>query len=157
MIRRTNATCITWIRDPIERLASHYNYWKRTYDPATARPLHRRCIEEGWSLERFYFSPEIQNLYTQYLWGFSLQRFDFVGVFEHREEDYRYFQEQILQEPLPMYAENVNPYRSERKYVTDPVMRKRLEIFHSGDMELYYLALAMRERRMHKCKELLDR
>ena len=71
---------ITWMRDPVERLASHYHFWKRSDDSDNAPALHRRIIEEGWSFERFCFSNELRNLYSQFLWGFPFNRFDFVGI-----------------------------------------------------------------------------
>src|SRR4030065_365461 len=40
---------ITWMRDPVERILSHFFYWKRNYDSATAPILHRKVIEEDWS------------------------------------------------------------------------------------------------------------
>ena len=44
---------VTWLRDPVERVLSHYDFWRRGYDPATAPPLHRKVVEENWPLERF--------------------------------------------------------------------------------------------------------
>jgi hypothetical protein len=87
---------VTWMRDPVERLASHYQYWVRSYDPRTARPLHRRVVEEAWPFERFYRSPEMRNVYAQFLWGFPLSAFDFIGVTEHYDEDFRFFAESFL-------------------------------------------------------------
>src|SRR5262245_14846112 len=63
---------ITWMRDPVERLASHYEFWRRSYHPHRSQPLHRRVVEEDWSFERFYRSPEMKDVYTQFLWGFAL-------------------------------------------------------------------------------------
>ena len=44
---------ITWMRDPIQRMASHYHFWKRTYNPEKSPALHTRMVQEDWTLERF--------------------------------------------------------------------------------------------------------
>ena len=67
------------MRDPVERLASHYHYWVRNYAPRSAGELHRRVVEEAWSLERFCLGPELRNVYSTFLWGFSLRRFGLSG------------------------------------------------------------------------------
>src|SRR5437773_5755585 len=52
-LARRQATFITWMRHPVERVVSNYHYWKRTYQPETSPSLHRKVVEEDWSLERF--------------------------------------------------------------------------------------------------------
>lgn len=63
-------TFVTWMRNPVERLLSHYFYWKRSYNPKQAPLLHRKVIEENWSVERFALSPELRNLYSQFCGAF---------------------------------------------------------------------------------------
>ncbi len=87
---------VTWLREPVERLGSHYHYWKRHYNPENAGILHRRVVEEQWSLERFCLGPELQNTYCKFLWGMPLERFAFVGITEFYEEDLAYFSQNIL-------------------------------------------------------------
>ena len=69
---RRDLTFVTWVRHPVQRMLSNYHYWKRTYDPGTARPLHRRVVEEEWSVERFCLGEEMRNMYGEFLWGFCL-------------------------------------------------------------------------------------
>ena len=143
---------VTWLRDPVERLASHFHYWQRSYDRREAGPLHRRCVEEGWDLERFCLGPELRNSYSSFLWGFPLKHFDFVGITEHYEDDVRVFSEQffgaLTQLPAPR---NVNERGAAdsfaRPYIEDPGFRRRVEAYHARDMALYRTALAMREAR----------
>jgi len=143
---------VTWMREPVARLVSHYHYWRRSYDPEAdfVSPLHRRVVEEQWSLERFCLSPELRNVYAQYLWGFPLQRLDFVGITEHYEEDLRQFSLLYLGQAARAYAVN------QREDVTDEsgpgelgdATRRRVEEYHSTDMALYEQALAMRSARL---------
>ncbi|MFK8041798.1 hypothetical protein, partial [Congregibacter sp.] len=79
---QTNMRFVTWLRDPVQRLVSHYHYWKRSYQPGQSGPLHQRMIEEGWTLEEFARCKELRNIYSVFLWGFPLERFDFIGITE---------------------------------------------------------------------------
>ena len=88
---RCELTFVTWMREPVARLLSHYYYWQASYDPATAAPHHRQVIEQGWTLEQFCLSEQFRNIYTQYLWGFPLENFDFIGITEHYADDLRAF------------------------------------------------------------------
>lgn len=87
---------VTWMRDPVERVLSHYYFWRRGYDPATAPPLHRKVVEEDWPLERFCLSDELKDLYRQFLWGFAADNFDFIGITEFFDEDFAYFSKAYL-------------------------------------------------------------
>lgn len=138
---------VTWMRDPVERLASHYAFWKQSYDPRTSRPLHRQVVEEGWSFERFCRSPRLRNVYAKFLWGIPLARFDFVGITEHYDEDFRFFADRFLQAPVPAYRERMNAERRDVPYVTDARLRAEIEALHRHDMRLYRAALARRRLR----------
>jgi hypothetical protein len=81
--RSFHASLETWLRDPIERLTSHYYYWVRDYNPKTAGKLRRRMVEENWTLEQFCFSKKIRIIHTTFFWGFPISRFDLVGITEN--------------------------------------------------------------------------
>src|SRR5262249_29450534 len=148
---RRPARFVTWMRDPVERLASHYHFWNRQYNPRTARPLHRQVVEEAWPFERFYRSPELLNVYTQFLWGFPVAAFDFIGVTEYYDEDFRFFVEAFLGGvSLPTYRVETNAARQSERYVTDPGVRAEIEAFLHRDMALYRHALRMRQRRTER-------
>ncbi len=146
---------VTWMREPVERLASHYGYWLKTYDPSTAPSLHRRVVEERWSLERFCLGPELQDFYGQFLWGFSLETFAFVGIVEHYGEDFAFFAEEFLGRRLPIYQENVGRSGAAATvHVRDEGFRRAVEAHHRHDVELYHRALAMRQKT--RCGRLAD-
>lgn len=146
---------VTWLRDPVERLVSHYYYWIRSYDPQTALPLHRRVIEQNWTLERFCLSPDLQNLYSQFLWGFRLERFDFIGLTEHFEDDFAIFTRHFLGAAMPVPQINTNKDRTTPLTCSDttgnaplydlnPDLRHRINAFHARDAALYQHALTLR-------------
>jgi hypothetical protein len=138
---------ITWLRDPIERLLSHYHFWQRTYDHNTGG-LHLKMIEENWTLEEFCFSKELQNFYTSFLWEFPIENFDFIGITEHFDEDMQYFSKKYLQKD---YTErptaNSNPYKR-GSYLDSLTFLDELKAFHAKDYELYNYALEKRKERL---------
>lgn len=146
---------VAWLRDPVERLASHFHYWQRSFNPRESGQLHRRVVEERWDLERFCLSPELQNTYHRFLWGFPLRRFDFLGITEHFDSDIKTFAARyFLQNPeldtsRPVPSINVNqqrngPEQPQRLYVTDTAFRETVEAFHARDMALYRQVRAAR-------------
>jgi hypothetical protein len=148
---RRRIPVITWMRDPVERLASHYYYWIRNYNPERAGALRRRVVEEGWSIERFCLGPELRNVYGQVLIGYPLQRFEFIGITEHFEADLHTFCHRYLGTAPTASTRNVNPDRDAAGYfVSASALRKRIARHHASDMEMYDRALRMRALRASK-------
>jgi hypothetical protein len=142
---------VTWLREPVARLVSHYHYWQQAYDPASelTSPLHRRVIEEGWSLERFCLAPELRNVYSEFLWGFPTERLCFIGITEFFAEDLRYFSQEILGNKMQPHTLN---RRSGAAGAGQPVGlgavdRQAVEGYHDADTALYRCALQLRQLR----------
>ena len=144
---KCSMTFVTWLRDPVERLMSHYHYFKRSYDPKTAGPLFRKVVEEDWTLKRFCFSEEYRNLYAKYLWNFPCESFDFIGLTEFYEDDLRYLSERFLNVKLDACKLNCAIDGETGRYEVDAGFRREIEEFHSEDMALYKRVLWVREQR----------
>ena len=144
---RRPARFITWMRDPVQRLASHYAYWHRDYDGSDpGQPLRNRMLREGWTFERFALGPEMRNVYAEYLWGVDLARFDFVGITEHYPEELGRLAALLGPSFRPVHAAVlVNPDGDGGGYAVDPELRARIESHHAADVALYRQALALRE------------
>lgn len=143
---------VTWLREPVARLVSHYGYWQQAYDPASdlTSTLHRRVIEEGWSLERFCLAPELRNVYSEFLWGFPPERLSFIGITEFFAEDLRYFSQEILGNKMRLHTLNQRaeaglPLPEAELRAPD---RLAIEEFHAADIALYRQALGQRQRRL---------
>jgi hypothetical protein len=138
---------VTWLRDPVDRLVSHYNFFRRSFDPATAGPLFRRIIEEDWSLEQFCFSEQYRNVYSKYLWHFPYEHFDFVGLIEFYNEDLDFFAERFLGTKVKALKLNCAASSDEVGKKIDIGFRREVAGFHADDVTLYERALHDRERR----------
>lgn len=144
----SNVSFVTWLRDPLERLASNYYYWQRAYDKNRSGNLHKTVIEEEWSFERFCFSDEMRNFYNQFLWNFPIDNFSFIGIVENYNEDCKFFAKKYLgRDGIDIPNINVNP--NKKKYFNDEDMVNELKKFHSIDYEIYKRALEMRKNRKY--------
>lgn len=126
---------VTWLRDPLQRLVSHYHFWRRDYrgeDPGQS--LRNRMLREDWSLERFCLGPEMRNLYRQYLWGFDPNRFDQVGLTERYEQDVGAILG--LEAAVAGKVRMANPKRGDR-YELPPALERRMRAHHAADLRLY--------------------
>lgn len=138
---------IAWMRNPVERALSHYFFWKRNYNPETAPNLHRKVIEENWSVEQFCLSAEVRNVYDQFLWGFPIEYFEFIGITEFYKDDLEYFTRHYLQSSVEPQRLNVG-YEGKGGYQIEVSLRKEIEAFHNKDMAMYQRAL---EKRTIRC------
>ncbi|MEP4487255.1 MAG: hypothetical protein ABJ013_16600 [Halioglobus sp.] len=142
---RRPALFVTWLRDPVERLASHYHYWRRSYDPESALPLHAKVVEEDWTFEQFYLAPQLRNLYGKFLWGFPTSRFSFIGISEHYEQELERFASNVHALSRGVKAERVNENPGQPViYVQDEQQRKVIEQIHAYDVSLYQRACRAR-------------
>lgn len=144
---KKDITFVTWLREPAERLASHYYYWMRAYNKNSA-PLHKRVVEENWSFEKFCFSKEMQNFYSQFLWRFPISNFDFIGVTEYFDEDMHFFANNFLNlYDFDIPKKNINPNKK-INYYSDKIFLTKLKQFHSKDYDIYNYALKKRESKL---------
>jgi len=141
---RCEITFVTWLRSPVERVLSHYHFWQRSFNPLTnSPPLHRKMMEEKWSLERFCLGPEVRNLYSQFLYGFPLEYFSFIGITEFYDEDFAFFMNYFMDSSIEPERLNVGS-ASANGYQISESLRNDIEQYHSKDMSLYHRALEIR-------------
>ena len=95
---------------------------------------------------RFCLSAEMRNLYGQFLWGFPVENFDFIGVTEFYEEDLAYFAKRYLGVAVEPLRLNVGDAQG-GPYPIDSTLRTQIEAFHERDMALYQTALEKRRAR----------
>ena len=145
---RNDVYFITWLRDPTERLVSHYYYWFKTYDSKRSLPFHKKVIEENWTLERFCFSEQMRNLYAKFLSEFDVQNFDFIGIVEYYEEDFKFLNDHVIKIKNPALP-NLNRTKKPNVQHFDTDTLEKLKQFHGKDFEIYSYALEQRQKRIN--------
>jgi hypothetical protein len=105
------AKFVCWLREPLTRMVSHYNFWLRNYGGGIGKgDLHCKVVKDKWSLAHFCFSHEMRNFYAQFLWNFPLDLFDFIGITERFDEDLQVFGRIFLKkENLETARANIAP------------------------------------------------
>ena len=148
MMRTRECRLVTWLRDPIERMVSHYNFISEHHRLRKLAPGKSDVVDESWTLERFMFSPRYRNYSSQFLWGVGFNKFDFVGLVEHYQDDLRDFGSQFFGRKLTPHREKQSILRPPCPFLDDPTLRASAERFHAGDMRLYHQAINMRAKRL---------
>lgn len=152
LLGKPNVLFVTWLRDPIERLASNYYFWKRNAQKNNQQnfgDFRKKVLEEQWSFEEFCFSEERRNIYSNYFWKFHIDNFDFIGISECFDTELKYFANEFLKEQIYFVPkENVNETKI-GSYFSDDGFRTELKSFHSKDYELYQYALDKRLLRIN--------
>ena len=133
---RLDYKLVTIIREPIERLFSHYNYWKK--NPDSEHYLCNKMIKQKWSFIDFAGSPEMKNFYAQHFVGFSLNRFSYIGLSDNIAESFRRCCEELSinadgAEEIPRLNMAEHPLRL--ALGTD--MIEKLKAHHAKDYMIY--------------------
>ncbi len=132
------ATYIAWVRDPVERLASHYYFWQR--GPRMQNPACRKMIEEKLSLQEFAALPEMRNVQAGFLKGVPMSALAFIGITEQYDRSIALFRQMLFpQTDVEPTRRNVNPERanSGSGYEMEPDVRETIRQLNQGDQALY--------------------
>ena len=146
-----NVTFITWLRDPLERLASHFHYWKRTENndnKANFGAFRKKVKKENWSFEKFCLCSELQNIYSSLFYNFPIDQFEFIGITEYFNSEINYFSSTYLNKKIEEIPNrNVNTDKKEA-YFKDPKLIAAVKAFHLEDYKIYESALLKRQKRI---------
>ncbi len=144
-----HALKVTWFRDPVERLISHYQFWLRKPDPD--HPLLAQWGGTLPALSDFAAARPLRNVYSTYLDGVPLSQFAFVGITEQYERSLVLFHKLFASdESLSIKPENVNEARGGARYEVEPQLRERICALNARDLRLYGDAVKKFE---HLCSE----
>ena len=143
--RYPDAGYMAWFREPVERLASHYHYWKRK--PDHKNPTCQKLLSEDLSLEAFAALPEMRDVHARFLGEVPASALAFVGITERYDESIDLFR-RAFYPALPPATErvNANPDREGASYQLEPATREAIERLNEADMAVYAAALARFEQ-----------
>jgi hypothetical protein len=110
---------LTWVRHPVERIASNYHHFLRSPDMRDdcCRALHERKL----SLRQFADLDWMRNEATRYMANKPVEDFEFVGVAERFKESIQHFCREFgFRDVVKFPRENVNPDRKAECYSLSP-------------------------------------
>ncbi len=76
--RYPDARLITWVMDPVRRVAAHYDYWRR--EPDWSNPLCAAMHRNGWSLLDFARQDGAREDMVRFFGGLEPAAFTFIGL-----------------------------------------------------------------------------
>ncbi|MGH8659656.1 MAG: sulfotransferase family 2 domain-containing protein [Gammaproteobacteria bacterium] len=143
-----------WLRDPLQRVISHYKYWQRS--PSPKNPIYVDLMNKGFGFQDFVKEPRLQNLQTRYLDGTDLEEYLFVGLMEEYQKSLDLFKRILAIDPdLNVARLNMNPERkSSVGYELEQMDGALLEEFaelNREDFMLYQKARRVFDRLCTKC------
>lgn len=146
----TEAKYVIWLRDPVDRLVSHYYFLKsEVAEKKKQSPFQNKVITEDWSLEAFCFNKTIKNLVSKMLKKFPIENFEFIGTTHTYNEDIVRFSKKYFQIKKPYIRKAVNKNNMFTSYeAIDDSFRQKVTAFHQKDFELYKRALQLREQQI---------
>ena len=139
---------VCWMRNPIERLLSHYYYWLRA--PDYNHPYYIELVEKGLSVVEF--ARLMPNMFTRRFAPLEINDFVFVGLVERYVESLRLFYDMFCpgkNVKLDIY-ENRNLARDKDEYRLEREQRLELEKINHLDMKLYRKAVKRYEMLLDK-------
>jgi len=133
------ARFITWLRDPIERLVSHYHYWLRTPAPEkNVPPAQVEFYRKRPSLVAFAESYYAVNHQRHYLGGLATERYAFLGITEQFARGVALLNLKLGLKLEATTPTNVSPGKTGNEgHEIEPHVRERLAATNAADVELY--------------------
>lgn len=117
--RQSSASFAIWLRDPVERVLSHFYFSRRHAGPN----VDGGSLEH--SLDEFIRSKRFQNVCSRFLFGFDLNRFRFVGIMERYSESLDLFARLFeVKADWPTLHQNSNPDKDSDRYEVSAELRK---------------------------------
>jgi hypothetical protein len=137
--RAASPRLAVWFRDPVQRAASHYHFWRDHAGDDDPNQTKRRFLESGLDLAGFAEMREMRNVHARFLDGVPLKAFAFVGVVEQFARGLRLFARVFdLPAPSPPIALNVSaaPMAEGGHSMPEDVAR-RIAALNRVDLELH--------------------
>jgi hypothetical protein len=110
-----------FLREPVDRLISHYLFWKRDDMKFSKNSVRELLIRKKLTLNEFADLPEMTNFYSFFLGRMDIEQFDFVGLREDYTTSLCLF-ERIFGVKLEENRERVRNRERDRDVLSTPDM-----------------------------------
>lgn len=141
-----------WVRDPVERVVSHFEFQKR-HPNLYLPPPEKKAVEMN---DLKAFAHLLKNMQKTWAFGFPPHRFCFIGAAESFAEDIMRFG-RLFKIPILEHPElNKNPERQTATYPLDPEIKRFIRSINAEDYAFYDQAVLLRGqegqfvRRLHR-------
>ena len=144
----------TWLREPLQRICSHYYYWKNNRRAPRlspeAKPLFDRVVAGDCSLAEFGSHPLIAEYYSAMLAPLGLDGLALALLVEHPTNSFMQLSQLLgVEMPSEMRVANVTQSKPTKVYELTQAEESQLRGCNSSDMELYHRAVARLLRPSH--------
>jgi hypothetical protein len=140
IIYSDNFYYITWLRDPVERVISHYNYFKIKPITSYTHPIELKIKNENLSLNDFIKIPCMQNIQSYYLNNTAeIDKFAFIGIVELFTESLMLLEKKLEKKFISENIQN-QLVNNNKAFVSDKI-RNEIRKVNQKDCELYDIAL----------------
>lgn len=131
----------TWLREPVQRVVSHYHYFCR--HQKSGREKVAGLAVRPMSLAEFIVQPAMQNVQAKVLRRRPLTDFAFLGITEEYDLGLRLFARIFgCSEQADLRQLNRNPERKSHGYDVEPAMLAQIRECNRDDLDLYQQGLA---------------
>jgi hypothetical protein len=136
MTKYPEADVIVWFRDPVDRVVSHYEFWKRL-EVDFDDPLYRRFHDEDMSIEEFAAEPRVRNAQNRTTGRRGVEDFAFIGITEQYDRSLDLFGRMYDVDTSDVVPLNFNPKQKRGRYDLPDDTRAVIESYNQIDLELY--------------------
>ncbi|MEH6590831.1 MAG: sulfotransferase family 2 domain-containing protein [Halioglobus sp.] len=133
-----DATLITWLREPAQRLMSHYEFWRQ--NPQLDHKIARHVVESKLSFSEFCELDLMQNISMKFFGDLKASRFNFIGLTERYTESLEALCRQFnWPDMLSADSKKIrqNPLKTGPRYLLENNESKTVSNLNALDYQLY--------------------
>jgi hypothetical protein len=141
---KNNDKIITWLRNPVDRVISHYYYWKSRPN-VNMHPIEEQIKFNNLSLLEFCKIPSMQNVQSYFIQ--DINRINFFGITEFYQESI-----QLLKKTLDIDIEyNMGKIKNvgKKEFISDEI-REIIYQNNLKDIKLYNEALMLFDEKLRE-------
>lgn len=141
IIKRDKPQLVTFLREPIARIISNFNWWKQTILSGQNKAnIHR--IDETFN--KYIRNKETRNKISYFLEGSNLTQYSFIGFLENYNSDVKKLAKLLGWEIDTITHEKDSSHFIKKESIElTPLLKTKLTILNLKDIRLYYRCLSL--------------